>query len=82
MRDALRSLLLSMLVLWSLGSTANAAEFDNSQRQEIETVVRDYLLSHPEILQEMSQTLEQRQKQAEDEQRNDALGCGLNCTST
>ena len=73
MRDALRSLLLSMLVLWSLGSAANAAEFDNGQRQEIETVVRDYLLSHPEILQEMAQTLEQRQKQAEDEQRNDAL---------
>ena len=73
MRNSLRILLLSMLVLWSVSAAANAAEFDNGQRQEIETIVRDYLLSHPEILQEMSQTLEQRQKQAEDEQRKDGL---------
>ena len=73
MRNTLRTLLFSMLVLWSVSAAANAAEFDRSQRQEIETIVRDYLLSHPEILQEMSQTLEQRQKQAEDEQRKDGL---------
>ena len=73
MRNTLRTLLLSMLVLWSVSAAANAAEFDRSQRQEIETIVRNYLLSHPEILQEMSQTLEQRQKQAEDEQRKDGL---------
>jgi protein-disulfide isomerase len=73
MRDTLKTLLLSILVLWSVSAAADAAEFNNSQRQEIETIVRDYLLSHPEILQEMSQTLEQKQKQAEDEQRKDGL---------
>ena len=73
MRVALRTLLLSMLVLWSVSAAANAAEFNDSQRQEIETIVRDYLLSHPEILQEVAQTLEQKQKQAEDEQRKDGL---------
>jgi protein-disulfide isomerase len=73
MRDALRTLLLSMLVLWSLGSTANAAEFNDGQRREIETIVKDYLLANPEILQEAAQALERRQKQAEDEQRKDGL---------
>jgi protein-disulfide isomerase len=73
MRDALRTLLLSMLVLWSFGSTASAAEFNDGQRREIETIVKDYLLANPEILQEAAQALERRQKQAEDEQRKDGL---------
>ena len=73
MRNTLRTLSLSILVLCSVSAAANAAEFDNSQRQEIETIVRDYLLNHPEILQEAAQTLEQKQKQAEDEQRKDGL---------
>ena len=73
MRAALRTLLLSMLMLWSFGPAANAAEFNDGQRQEMETIIKDYLLSHPEILQEMSQTLEQKQKQAEDEQRKGGL---------
>ena len=73
MRDALRTLLLSMFVLLSVSVATNAAEFDNSQRQEIETIVRDYLLNNPEILQEMSQILEQRQRQTEDKQRKDGL---------
>jgi protein-disulfide isomerase len=73
MRDTLRTLLLSMLVLWNVSAAANAAEFTNNQRQEMEAIVRDYLLNHPEILQEMAQTLEQKQKQAEDAQRKDGL---------
>ena len=73
MRNALRSLLLSISVLWSVSAAANAAEFDNGQRQEIETIIKDYLLNNPEILQEAAQALEQRQKQAEDEQRKDGL---------
>ena len=73
MRDTLRTLLLSMLVLWSLGSTANASEFNDGQRREIETIIKDYLLANPEILQEAAQALEQRQKQAEDEQRQVGL---------
>ncbi len=73
MRDTLRTLIISMLVLWNVSTIANAAEFTNSQRQEIETIIRDYLLNHPEILQEAAQTLEQKQKQVEDEQRKDGL---------
>jgi len=73
MRDTLRTLFCSMLVLWSLGSTANAAEFNDGQRREIETIIKDYLLANPEILQEAAQALEERQKQAEDEQRKGGL---------
>jgi protein-disulfide isomerase len=73
MRNALRSLLLSLSVLWSVSAAANAAEFDNGQRQEIETIIKNYLLNNPEILQEAAQALEQRQKQAEAEQRKDGL---------
>ena len=73
MHAALRTLLLSILVLWSLGSAANAAEFNDGQRKEMESIIKDYLLANPEILQEMSQTLEQKQKLAETEQRKGAL---------
>ena len=72
MRAAIRTVLFSVMML-CLSPSVHAAEFNDSQRQEIETIVQDYLLSHPEILQEMSQTLEQRQKQAEDEQRKGGL---------
>lgn len=73
MRDALRALLLSMLILWCISAAADAAEFNNGQRQEIETIIRNYLLAHPEILQEMAQTLEQKYNQAEDERRKEGL---------
>jgi protein-disulfide isomerase len=39
----------------------------------MEAIIKDYLLANPEILQEMSQTLEQKQKLAESEQRKVAL---------
>ena len=73
MHDTLRTLLISMLVLWSISTATNAAEFNDGQRQEMESIIKDYLLSHPEILQEATQNLEQRQKQAEDEQRKSGL---------
>jgi protein-disulfide isomerase len=73
MRAALRTLLLSILVLWSLGSAANAAEFNDGQRKEMESIIKDYLLANPELLREMGQLLEQKEKLAENEQRKGAL---------
>ena len=72
MRAAIWTVLFFVLML-GLSPAANAAEFNDGQRQEMGTIIRDYLLSHPEILQEMSQTLEQKQKQAEEEQRKVGL---------
>jgi protein-disulfide isomerase len=73
MRAALRTLLLSILVLWCLGFTANAAEFNDGQRKEMESIIKDYLLANPELLREMGQLLEQKEKLAENEQRKGAL---------
>ena len=69
---ALKTFLLSILVLCSLGPAANAAEFNDSQRREMETIIKDYLLANPELLREMSQILEQKEKLAENEQRKGA----------
>lgn len=73
MRPAIRTVVLSILLLWGFGLTANAAEFSESQRKEMESIIKDYLLANPEILQDMSQILEQKQKLAEDEQRKGGL---------
>ena len=45
MHAALRTLLLSIFLLWSVGSTVNAAEFSVSQRKEMEAIIKDYLLA-------------------------------------
>jgi protein-disulfide isomerase len=41
--------------------------FSNDQRHEIEGVVKDYLISHPEVLQEAMDALDKRQKDADAE---------------
>ncbi len=73
MHAALRTLLLSIFLLWSVGSTVNAAEFSVSQRKEMEAIIKDYLLANPDLLREMGQLLEQKEKLAEDQQRKGAL---------
>jgi protein-disulfide isomerase len=39
--------------------------FSNDQQREIETVIRSYLLAHPEVLQEAMDALDKHQKQAD-----------------
>jgi len=73
MRAAFRTLLLSILLLWGVGSSVNAAEFNDSQRKEMEAIIKEYLLANPDLLREMSQLLEQKEKLAEDQQRKGAL---------
>ena len=41
--------------------------FSGDQRHEIESIVKDYLVSHPEVLQEAMDALDKRQKQADAE---------------
>jgi protein-disulfide isomerase len=50
-----------------------AEEFSQPQRGEIEKIVRDYLLAHPEVLQEAMNELEKRQQQAELEKARSAI---------
>lgn len=52
---------------------SRAAEFSAPQRGEIEKIVRDYLIAHPEVLQEAMAELEKRQAAAEAEKHKDAV---------
>src|SRR3954464_10192765 len=51
--------------LCSAPAIASAQSFSEPQRGEIEKIVRDYLLSHPEVLEEVSAELSKRQAVAE-----------------
>jgi protein-disulfide isomerase len=52
---------------------ASADEFSSPQRTEIEKIVRDYLISHPEVLQDAMAELEKRQNAAESEKHQAAV---------
>jgi protein-disulfide isomerase len=54
-------------------AAAPAQSFSGDQRGEIERIVREYLLSHPELLQEVMTELEKRQAAAESEKHRAAV---------
>ncbi len=54
-------------------SPALAQDFSGAQKQQIETIIRDYLLTNPEILRDAYAALESKQARAEAEQRAGAL---------
>src|SRR6201998_2597611 len=39
--------------------------FSPDQRHEVETIIRDYLIQHPEVLQDAMEALDKRQKEAD-----------------
>jgi protein-disulfide isomerase len=53
------------LLAIAVSQGARADEFSGTQRGEIERVVHDYLLAHPEVLQEAMSELEKRQSAAD-----------------
>ena len=53
------------LALCGAPAVASAQSFSEAQRAEIEKIVRNYLLSHPEVLEEVSAELSKRQAAAE-----------------
>jgi len=54
-------------------SMAGAQSITPAQRGEIETIIKEYLLSHPELLQEVMVELEKRQTTAEAEKHRNAV---------
>jgi len=70
------TMLSGVLLILGTIQQVSSAEFNPAQRQEMERIVSDYLLNHPELLKEMSQRLEQKEKQAELELRKDGLVSG------
>jgi len=53
--------------------TARAAEFSSAQRSAIEKIVHEYLVQHPEVLQEAMAELQKRQEAAEAEKHKAAV---------
>src|SRR5215211_8288240 len=52
---------------------AGAQDFSTAQRGEIEKIIKDYLLKHPEVLQETMAELEKKQAVAESEKARSAI---------
>src|ERR1700710_182864 len=55
------------LALCGAPAIASAQSFSDSQRGDIETIVRSYLIAHPEVLEEAMTELSKRQAAAEAE---------------
>jgi protein-disulfide isomerase len=52
---------------------ARAQSFNDAQRSDIENIIKEYLLSHPEVLQQAVAELEKRQQAAEAEKAKTAI---------
>ena len=61
------------LALGASGAPAQAQSFSSPQRTEIEKIIKDYLLAHPEVLQEAMAELEKKQQLAETEKARSAI---------
>ena len=59
--------LFALLLAVPVAAPARAQSFNADQRGEIERIIKDYLLSHPELLQDVMNELDKRQVQAEAE---------------
>ena len=70
-----RFLTAASVALLALGAPqiSRADEFSSPQRGEIERIVREYLVAHPEVLQEAMAELEKRQSAAESEKHKAAV---------
>jgi protein-disulfide isomerase len=58
---------------FALAGPVRAQDFSTARRGEIEKIIRDYLLAHPEVLQEAMAELEKRQQVAEAEKARSAV---------
>ena len=61
--------------LWTMPAVgpAVAASFTDAQKAELNELIHSYLIEHPEILREMSQKLQESERQAEETARISAL---------
>ena len=61
------------LAICSAPLAASAQNFSDAQRGEIETIIKNYLVTHPEVLEEASAELSKRQQAAEAEKHANAV---------
>src|SRR5499425_1932089 len=69
----IRTLVAATFALAALATPASAQSFSPDQRGEIEKIVREYLLSNPQLLQDVMAELEKRQAAAEVEKHRAAI---------
>jgi protein-disulfide isomerase len=65
---------LAAALAFALAVPAHAQGFSTEQRREIERIVKDYLVAHPEVLQEVVTELEKRQASADADKSKAAIG--------
>jgi len=68
-----RPLIVAAGLALSAATPAAAQDFSAAQRGEIEKIIRDYLIKHPEVLQEAMAELEKKQALAESEKARSAV---------
>jgi protein-disulfide isomerase len=73
MKHLSRLLLATALAVSTVSLPVTAASFDSAQKAEMEKIIRSYLLDNPELLREMADKLEMKDKRTEDERINKAL---------
>lgn len=54
-------------------ASATSNRFDNAQREEIEKIVRAYLIANPEVMVEVSRELERKQQEAQAKQHREVI---------
>src|SRR6516164_595910 len=73
LKSTLRGAATAALLALSAPGLADAQSFSGSQRGEIEKIIKDYIVAHPEVLQEAMAELEKRQTAAEAEKAKTAI---------
>jgi protein-disulfide isomerase len=63
----------ALATLLALPVAASAQSFTPSQRHEIEGIIKDYLISHPEVMQDVQAALEKRQADADVQKARTAI---------
>jgi protein-disulfide isomerase len=59
------SIAIAAATLLALPAAASAQSFSADQRQEIQSIIKDYLIAHPEVMQEVLAAVDKHQKEAE-----------------
>ena len=70
---AVSAIFFAALLAFAMPQASRAQGFSSPQKTEIEKIVRDYLIAHPEVLQEAMAELEKRQSLAETEKHKTAV---------
>jgi len=68
-----RACAITLAATMLIGAPVLAQSFSDAQRDEIGTIVRSYLLEHPEVLEEVTAELSKRQTAAEDAKHTEAV---------